>query len=73
MTKRGMATLPKSGQIKMQESEDESLARFHRAVRDESASPIDMWSLPLETLGVCITFFTCIIGSPQSRTLVFAR
>lgn len=34
------------------ESEEDSLARFHRAVRDESESFIDMWSLPMETLGV---------------------
>jgi hypothetical protein len=48
-----MATLQKPNQFKIQESEDESLARFYRAVRDESESNIDMWSLPLETLGVC--------------------
>ncbi|KAI9438619.1 hypothetical protein H4582DRAFT_1814447 [Lactarius indigo] len=49
-----MATLSKSKNFKTQESEDESLARFHRAVRDESESTIDMWSLPLETLGVYV-------------------
>ena len=38
----------------VQESEDESLARFHRAVRDESELTIDLWSLPLDTLGVSI-------------------
>jgi hypothetical protein len=49
--KRGMATLPKSSTIKAQASDDEEFARFHRAVRDESESYLDMWSLPLETLG----------------------
>ena len=48
-----MATFQKSDQFNTQVSEDESLARFHRAVRDESDSNIDMWSLPLETLGEC--------------------
>jgi hypothetical protein len=43
-----MATLP---QTQTQESEDESLARFHRAVRDNEMK-IDLWALPLETLGV---------------------
>jgi len=46
-----MATIPTSNTIKTQDSDDEALARFHRAVRDESESYIDMWSLPLETLG----------------------
>ncbi|KAH9003415.1 hypothetical protein EDB86DRAFT_3073196 [Lactarius hatsudake] len=50
VAKRGMATLSKAKNFKSQESEDESLARFHRAIRDESESTIDMWSLPLETL-----------------------
>lgn len=49
--KRGMATVPKSHTVKIQDSDDEALAKFHRAVRDESESYIDMWSLPLETLG----------------------
>ena len=60
VTKRGMATLPKTN---TQVSEDESLARFHRAVRDESESKIDMWSLPLETLGVCV------VSSPSHALL----
>jgi hypothetical protein len=51
VTKRGIATLPK--QKKTQEPEDDSLAKFHRAIRDEDAMKLDMWSLPLETLGVC--------------------
>lgn len=49
--KRGMATIQNSNNSKVQESEDDSLARFHRAVRDESESSVDMWSFPLETLG----------------------
>ncbi|KAH9074191.1 hypothetical protein EDB83DRAFT_2355331 [Lactarius deliciosus] len=57
VAKRGMATLSKAKNFKTQESEDESLARFHRAVRDESESTIDMWSLPLETLDVHIPSF----------------
>jgi len=51
-TKRGMSSLRKRPTV--QESEDESLARFHRAVRDESELTIDLWSLPLDTLGVSI-------------------
>ena len=52
VTKRGMATLPK--QKKTQELDESlTLARFHRAIRDEDAMKMDMWSLPLETLGVC--------------------
>lgn len=47
--KRGMSTIQKV--IKVQDPDDEEFARFHRAVRDESESYIDMWSLPLETLG----------------------
>ena len=47
-----MATLPK--QKKTQELDESlTLARFHRAIRDEDAMKMDMWSLPLETLGVC--------------------
>jgi hypothetical protein len=47
-----MATMPASKQSKQMEDDEDALARFHRAVRDESESFIDMWSLPLETLGV---------------------
>ena len=50
--KRGMATMPASKHSKPIESDEDALARFHRAVRDEGESFIDMWSLPLETLGV---------------------
>jgi hypothetical protein len=46
-----MATIQKSKQFTAQDSDDEALARFQRAVRDESESYIDMWALPLETLG----------------------
>jgi hypothetical protein len=53
-----MATLP---QTQTQESEDESLARFHRAVRDNEMK-IDLWALPLETLGVYVTTFTRTAG-----------
>jgi len=49
--KRGMATMPASKHSKSLESEEDALARLHRAVRD-GESFIDMWSLPLETLGV---------------------
>jgi hypothetical protein len=49
--KRGMSTTPNSKHLNMQESEDEVLARFQRAVRDESESRVDIWSLPMETLG----------------------
>ena len=52
--KRGMATVSKN--YKAQEDDDESLARFHRAVRDEGESFVDMWSLPLETLGALHLF-----------------
>ena len=58
--KRGMATLQKTS---TQESEDESMERFHRAVRDESESKMDMWSLPLQTLGVCV------VSSPSHALL----
>lgn len=47
-----MATMPASKHSKPIESDEDALARFHRAVRDEGESFIDMWSLPLETLGV---------------------
>lgn len=62
-----MATLPKSNNVKTQESEDESLARFHRAVRDESESTIDMWSLPLETLDVHIPSFPARVENATLR------
>ncbi len=54
VTKRGMATLSKSKNLKRQETEEESLARFHRVVRDESESAVDIWALPLESLGVFV-------------------
>jgi hypothetical protein len=57
--KRGMATIQKSKQFTAQDSDDEALARFHRAVRDESESYIDMWSLPLETLGALPSLEYC--------------
>ena len=47
-----MATMPASKPSNHTEYDEDSLARFHRAVRDESESFLDMWSLPLETLGV---------------------
>jgi hypothetical protein len=47
-----MATMPASKHPKPIESDEDAFARFHRAVRDEDKSFIDMWSLPLETLGV---------------------
>jgi hypothetical protein len=46
-----MATMSDSKDLKSQDFDEEALARFHRAVRDESESFVDMWSLPLETLG----------------------
>ena len=54
-TKRGMATVQKT---QIQESEEDSLARLQRALRDNQTK-MDLWSLPLETLGV----------SPPSHTL----
>jgi hypothetical protein len=47
-----MTTIPKSNSFKAQDNDEEALARFHRSVRDESESYIDMWSLPMDTLGV---------------------
>lgn len=44
--------MPNSKLVKEEDSDEEGLARFHRAVRDEGESFIDIWSLPLETLGV---------------------
>ena len=44
--------MPASKRSKPLESDEDALARFHRAVRDESESFVDMWSLRLETLGV---------------------
>jgi hypothetical protein len=58
--KRGMATMKHSKSL---ESEEDALARFHRAVRDESESFVDMWSLPLETLGVCD--LCCVFWGPN--------
>ena len=46
--------MPKN--VKVQEDDEEALARFHRAVRDEGESFVDMWSLPLETLGASPLF-----------------
>ena len=43
--------IQKSKQFTAEDSDEEALARFHRAVRDENDSYLDMWSLPLETLG----------------------
>lgn len=54
--KRGITTVPDSKHLKKEDSDEEALARFHRAVRDESDSFIDMWSLPLETLGALPLF-----------------
>jgi len=48
-----MATLPNA---RTQDPDDEDLARLHRTIRNESRSPIDMWALPLETLGVSPLF-----------------
>lgn len=56
ISKRGLATIPSSNHIKAEDSEEEALARFHRAVRNESESYIDMWSLPMETLGAWTLF-----------------
>lgn len=50
-----MATVQKT---QIQESEEDSLARLQRALRDNQTK-MDLWSLPLETLGV----------SPPSHTL----
>jgi hypothetical protein len=44
--------MPASKYPKPVESEEDAFARFYRAVRDEGESYVDMWSLPLETLGV---------------------
>ncbi len=44
--------MPASKNSKPLESDEDALARFHRALRDEGESFVDMWSLPLETLGV---------------------
>jgi hypothetical protein len=63
VTKRGMATLP---QTQTQESEDESLARFHRAVRDNEMK-IDLWALPLETLDVHIPSFPARVKNATLR------
>ncbi|KAI0298697.1 hypothetical protein B0F90DRAFT_1731839 [Multifurca ochricompacta] len=67
VVKRGMATLSKSKHLKLQESEDDALARFHRAVRDESSSTIDMWSLPLEPLDVHIPSFPARVENATFR------
>jgi len=60
-----MATLAKTQQTQV--SEDESLARLHRAIRDESESKIDMWSLPLETLDVHIPSFPARVKNATLR------
>jgi len=64
VTKRGMATLPKK---QTQVSEDESLAKFHRAIRDESVMKMDMWSLPLETLDVHLPSFPARVENASLR------
>jgi hypothetical protein len=51
--------MPTSKHSKLLESDEDALARFHRAVRDENEAFVDIWSLPLETLGVCD--FCCVI------------
>jgi hypothetical protein len=48
--------MPDPKNLKTVDSDEEALARFHRAVRDESESFVDMWSLPLETLGALPLF-----------------
>jgi hypothetical protein len=63
--KRGMAMMRDSKHSKP-ESDEDALARFHRAVRDESESFVDMWSLPLETLGVCD--LCCVFRGSQKLT-----
>jgi len=65
VTKRGMATLQNSNKTK--QSEEESLAKFHRAIRDESESNIDMWSFPLETLDVHIPSFPARVKNATLR------
>jgi len=62
-----MSTIPKSTTVKIQDSDDEALARFHRAVRDESGSYLDMWSLPLETLDVHIPSFPARVKNATLR------
>ena len=49
--KRGIATMPDSKHLKEEDTDEEALARFHRTVRHEGESSIDLWSLSLETLG----------------------
>jgi hypothetical protein len=66
--KRGMATMPASKHSKEVESEEDALARFHRAVRDEGESYLDLWSLPLETLGVFVSFIACFFGGLGPNT-----
>jgi len=49
--------MPASKHSEPVESEEDMLARFHRAVRDEGKSSLDLWSLPLEALDVHIPSF----------------
>lgn len=43
--------MPDSKHLKEEDTDEEALARFHRTVRHEGESSIDLWSLSLETLG----------------------
>jgi hypothetical protein len=54
--KRGMATIQNAKHLKTEDPDDEDLARLHRTIRNESQSHIDMWSLPLDTLGASPLF-----------------
>ncbi|KAI0000205.1 hypothetical protein BJV74DRAFT_766883 [Russula compacta] len=67
ISRRGLATIPSSNHIKAEDSEEEGLARFHRAVRNESESYIDMWSLPMETLDVHLPSFPARVKNATFR------
>jgi hypothetical protein len=66
-----MATIPNPKHLKTQEpeDEDEALARFHRAVRDEGQSTLDIWSLPMETLGQFSFSFSALLWIRVDKTL----
>jgi len=62
-----MATTRSSRHLDAQGMDEESLARFHRTVRDEGSSYLDIWSMPLETLDVHIPSFPARVENAALR------
>ncbi|KAI0266068.1 hypothetical protein BC834DRAFT_824172 [Gloeopeniophorella convolvens] len=65
--RRGMASMSKRKSTLDQLSEEDQLASFHRAVRDEYHGAIDMWNMPMETLDVHLPSFPARVKNATWR------